>query len=126
MPEHRLVPGGLAAIEGLRVEIAYAETEASALDAFDAGGVEMVILDYHLRQGNGLRCLEEIRRRDASVPIIAISGVATPEIAADLVQAGADDYIGKRDLTSDLLARGMRDALERADAWKRRAATNQA
>jgi DNA-binding response OmpR family regulator len=98
----------------------YADTEQSALDEFERGGVELVILDYHLREGNGLHCLHELRGRDKIVPIIAISGVATAEIAADLLQAGADDYIGKRDLTSEKLAHILREALVRADVWRQR------
>jgi DNA-binding response OmpR family regulator len=116
----------LAAIKDLRFEILYADAEESALNAFDGGGVEFVILDYHLTQGNGLHCLEELRRRDLVVPIIAVSGVATDEIAADLLQAGADDYIGKRELTSELLGRTLRTALERADIWRRRNAEHRA
>ena len=110
----------LAAMDDFHFEILYADAEDAALDVFDGGGVEFVIVDYHLRHGNGLHCLEELRRRDQVVPIIAVSGVATDEIAAALVQAGADDYLGKRDLTSGVLARSMRDALARADVWRRR------
>ena len=54
------------------------------------------------------------------MPIIAISGVATPEIAAELLQVGADDFISKKDLSGDVLARSVREALARADAWRRR------
>jgi DNA-binding response OmpR family regulator len=117
--QRRLLAHHLAAMNDLQFELVYADGEESALRVFD-GGVEMVILDYHLRQGNGLHCLEELRRRDQIVPIIAISGVATAEIAADLLQAGADDYIAKRDLTSGALATVMREALTRADVWRQR------
>jgi DNA-binding response OmpR family regulator len=87
---------------------------------FDTCGVEFVILDYRLRQGNGLHCLKELRRRDQIVPIIAISGFATPEIADDLLQAGADDYITKRELTGGELAHRVRAAVARADASRER------
>jgi DNA-binding response OmpR family regulator len=118
--QRRLLAHHLTAINDFQFEIVYADAEASALDVFDRGGVELVILDYHLREGNGLHCLEELRRRDQIVAIIAISGVATAEIAADLLQAGADDYIGKRDLTSSVLAPILRQALARADVWRGR------
>jgi DNA-binding response OmpR family regulator len=118
--QRRLFAHHLAAINDFHFEILYADAEESALDLFDSGGVELVILDYHLQQGNGLNCLEELRRRDQIVPIIAISGIATDEIAAALVQAGADDYLCKRDLTSGVLDRSMLAALARADAWRKR------
>jgi DNA-binding response OmpR family regulator len=122
--QRRLLEHHLKAINEFQFETLYADTEESALDGFDHGGVELVILDYHLREGNGLHCLNELRRRDQIVPIIAISGVATAEIAADLLQAGADDYIGKRDLTSEILARILREALVRADVWRKRNVRN--
>lgn len=120
MVQRRILAHHLATLDEYRFEIRYAETESAAIDEFDLGGVECVVLDYHLRQGNGLHCLEELRRRDQVVPIIAVSGVATPEIAAELLQAGADDYIGKRDLTSGVLARSLRDTLTRAEAVRQR------
>ena len=110
----------LRSMDEFRFEIHYADAEEAALDVFQTGGFEFVILDYNLRQGNGLHCLEELRRRDPVVPIIAISGIATDEIAADLVQAGADDYISKRELVSSVLACSMRAALGRAKAWRQR------
>ena len=120
--QRRLLAHHLARMTDLQFDIRYAEAEQAALDTFDEGGVEFVIVDYHLRKGDGLHCLEELRRRDEVVPIIAVSGVATEEIASDLLQAGADDYIGKRDLTSDVLSRSLRDALARADACRPRVA----
>ena len=122
--QRRLLAHHLASMNDLQFDIRYAEAEQAALDAFDEGGVELVIVDYHLSRGDGLHCLEELRRRDEVVPIIAVSGVATDEIASDLLQAGADDYIGKRDLTSDLLSRSLRDALARADACRPRVAAH--
>ncbi len=112
----------LQAINDLHFEIYYADAEQAALDLFQGGGMDFVILDYNLREGNGLHCLEELRQLDPIVPIIAISGQATEEIATELVQAGADDYIRKQDLESVLLARSMKTALDRADAWRRRSA----
>ncbi len=118
--QRHLLTHHLGSMNDLRFEIHYAEAEGEALDVFKTIGVEIVILDYNLRQGNGLHCLQTMRRRDPIVPIIAISGVATADIVNDLVQAGADDYFNKRELTSAALARSMRAALTRADAWKNR------
>ncbi len=118
--QRRLIAHHLRTLDEFDFEIHYADAEAAALDVFRTGGVEFVILDYNLRQGDGLHCLEQMRNRDPVVPIIAISGAATAEIAAELVQAGADDYISKRELTSGKLARSLREALGRADAWRQR------
>ncbi len=54
------------------------ESEDEAVDTFRSGGVDLVILDYQLAQGNGLSCLRQLRQLDPLVPVIALSGVATP------------------------------------------------
>jgi DNA-binding response OmpR family regulator len=120
LSQRRLLAHHLKTLTDFDFEILYADAEESALAMFVGNGVQLIILDYYLKQGNGLHCLEELRRRDQIVPIIAISGLATAEIAADLLQAGADDYIGKSDLTSNVLARILREALARADVWRNR------
>jgi DNA-binding NarL/FixJ family response regulator len=112
----------LRAMSDFLFDIHYADAEEGALEVFRSGGVEFVILDYNLRQGNGLHCLKNLRHRDPVVPIIALSGVTSTQIITDLVQAGADDFISKRALTSRVLAESLRDALERADACRQRTA----
>ena len=62
-------------------------------------------------EGDGLHCLKELRRRDAKVPIIAISGAASAKIARELVECGADDYLNKSDLSGRLLAKSVREVL---------------
>ena len=81
----------------------------------------MVVLDYHLVRGNGLSCLRRLRQLDPIVPVIALSGKATPEIAAELLQAGADNYLSKTDLAAEMLTGCVKDALVRADAWRKHA-----
>jgi DNA-binding response OmpR family regulator len=61
-----------------------------------------------------------LRELDPVIGIIAISGVATAELAAELVRVGADDYFDKRDLTSGKLARSVRAILRRTDTVRRR------
>ncbi len=119
--QHRFVVHHLKALEPLAFEPHRAESEDAALGAFRQGGFDFVILDYHLTQGNGLDCLRRLRQLDPIVPIIAISGAASAEIAAELLVGGADDYISRKDLSSRVLAQSVSSALARADAWRQRA-----
>ena len=63
--------------------------------------------------------MKELRRRDSNVPVITVSGTASPQIARELIECGADDYLDKKDLASDILARSVREVLARWDAWRR-------
>jgi len=96
------------------------ESEDEAVSAFQRGGVDLVILDYQLAQGDGLNCLRQLRRLDAIVPVIAVSGTATPAIAAELIEAGADDYLSKESMDKTTLAESMESALTRAKGVRAR------
>jgi two-component system, chemotaxis family, chemotaxis protein CheY len=117
---HRLVAGLLAKVDGCAFAITVAETEEDAFRAFQSDPAEMVIIDYHLEQGNGLSCLRSLRAIDPAVPILAISGTANAEIAAELLEEGADDFIDKSGLSVKVLEKSVLTALRRADICKQR------
>jgi hypothetical protein len=54
------------------------------------------------------------------VPIVAISGMASPEIAAELLQGGADDDIDKAEVSSRRLAENLGWLLARTAASRDR------
>ncbi len=118
--QRRLMSAHLGKLADLQFDVTAVESEDEALTKV-TGGFDMVLLDYHLTEGNGLNCLKRVRQVDSHVPIIAISGVATPEIAAELLEAGADDYFSKDGFEPEVFSRSVRAALARADAWKARA-----
>lgn len=110
----------LAGIKGFRCSVTPAASEAGAVELFRKGGFDVVLLDYHLEQGNGLACLRQLRALDPVVPIVVLSGVAPPQVAAELLEAGADDFLSKENLSGDRLARSLKAAVERADAIRQR------
>ena len=118
MLPRRILAEQLAAVSEYRFAITCVATEDEAVREFSRGGVDGVILDYHLAEGDGLSCLRQLRQLDPIVPIIAASGEATPEIAAELLRVGADDYISKTELLSGAITRSLCAALARADALK--------
>ena len=120
LAQHRFVTHHLASIGEYRFDIRRAESEDAALDEFNGGGVDFVILDYHLTSGQRPELPGEAPPARPDRADHRRLGVATPEIAAELLQVGADDFISKKDLSGDVLARSVRDALARADAWRRR------
>jgi CheY-like chemotaxis protein len=118
--QQALVAHQLAALPDYRFEIAVATSEDEALAMFLGGGFELVILDYQLIQGDGLSCLRQIRQIDPMVPIIAVSATATDEIAANLISAGADDYLAKQTVDGKILGQSVRNVLTRAQAFRAR------
>jgi DNA-binding response OmpR family regulator len=118
--QQELVAHRLASLADYQFSIKAVSSEDAAVDAFSHDAYDLVILDYHLTQGVGLNCLRRIRRIDSIVPVIAVSGVATSEIAARLIEAGADDYLDKQTLDSQTLGRSARNVLIRAQAFQSR------
>lgn len=105
--------------------IACAPTVVAARAQFEravaGGGFELVLADYSLPGYTGLEALEHVRRRDALLPFILLSGALGEERAVDALRAGATDYVLK-----DRLARlpsAVRRALEERRARERHLAT---
>ncbi len=110
----------LKAIPEYDVAITVATSELDAVNRFAEGDFDLIILDYNLEAGDGLSCLKTIRQCDAMIPVIALSGSATNEIAAELITAGADDYLVKSGLTPRNLEQSVRNVLTRAKAFRQR------
>ncbi|MBV9074620.1 MAG: sigma-54-dependent Fis family transcriptional regulator [Acidobacteria bacterium] len=83
----------LLAIEGYSVEVAASAEEGLAMLA--ATPRDLVLLDFALPDRNGIEVLDEIRQRDASLPVIMITAYGTVENAVKAIQAGATNFIQK-------------------------------
>ena len=75
---------------------AAADSDA-ALDAFAARRPSLVLLDVWLQGSrlDGLELLEEIKRRDNTVPVLVISGHGNIDTAVAAIRKGAVDFIEK-------------------------------
>jgi two-component system KDP operon response regulator KdpE len=89
-----------------------AGTGREGLDIAAAERPQLIVLDLGLPDGDGAAICREIRSW-SSVPIIVLSARHSPQEKADLLDAGADDYITKPFSTIELQAR-LRAALRRA------------
>ncbi|WP_194727240.1 sigma-54-dependent transcriptional regulator [Noviherbaspirillum malthae] len=63
---------------------------------------DVVLLDYHLPESNGLQVLKEIRKRRSDVKVIMLTGHGNVEIAVQAMKLGADDYLSKPVALSEL------------------------
>jgi pilus assembly protein CpaE len=111
----------LGALPDLPCSVQTAVSEQEAVERFQKGQFDVVLLDYHLAEGNGLSCLRRLRQLDPVVPILAVSGQATPQVAAALLEAGADDFLSKEGLSAAEVERSLCPAVERAARLGRQA-----
>lgn len=110
----RMLLNFLKGMSEFAFDTSFAESENAAVELFEKGGFDFIILDYQLEEGNGLSCLKKMRKIDPVVPIVALSGTASEEVAAELIAARADDYLSKSDLNKEVLEKSIRDALVRS------------
>jgi two-component system, NtrC family, response regulator AtoC len=68
----------------------------------------LITLDYSLPDAKGGEVLEKIRKFDANIPVIIISGQKDITTAIELLKNGASDYLIKDDNTKDLLLNAVR------------------
>src|SRR5206468_12415592 len=78
--------------EGYRV--VEAETAAGALAKHDEG-VDLVLLDYRLPDGDGLSVLKRIKERDSDTLIIMLTAYASVDAAVDAMKHGAYHFANK-------------------------------
>jgi DNA-binding response OmpR family regulator len=93
------------------------ETMAEALEQSHMGGVDAYVMDTRLPDGDGIDLCRRIRLLDACTPIIFYSAAAGESQRAEALAAGAQDYIVKPALPSEVatvLARHLPEARARA------------
>lgn len=97
--------------DGYRVLGASTAAEAKASLARDA--VDLVLLDLHLPDSDGLELLAELGREFDDLPVIVITGHGNIDSAVEATRLGAYDYLEKPLSLSRVLLT-VRHALERA------------
>lgn len=78
---------------------------ASGLEAFRKAPPSLVVLDLRLPGMPGRDVCREIKRQNASVPIIVLSAITDVTDKVLLLELGADDYVTKPFSPRELLAR---------------------
>jgi signal transduction histidine kinase len=109
--------GGLE-VASTRVE-SRAEFEAALGQPWD-----LVLSDYNLPGFTGIEALQIVRRHDADLPFVLVSGEIGEETAVDAMRNGAGDYLLKNNLAR--LAPAVEQAIGAAEARRARAVADRA
>jgi PAS domain S-box-containing protein len=96
--------------DGYRVEVA--ATGREGLAAYDDALHDLVIIDYHLPDCDGLQVLERLVDRGVAAPLIIATGAGSEEVAVRAMKLGAADYINKE--TDDKFFRLLPPLIERS------------
>src|SRR4051794_20989256 len=92
------------AFRGGDVTLRSAGTAADALEQIGRDRPDVVVLDVHLPDAEGLETFHRIRAIDARIPVILITGHGTTDLAIEAIKEGAYEYLLKPLELSELLA----------------------
>ncbi|MBX2995814.1 MAG: response regulator transcription factor [Bdellovibrionaceae bacterium] len=67
--------------------------------------IDVILMDRLLGHVDTKQFLPQIRQKWESAPIVILSAISTPNERTDLLNLGADDYLGKPFSTQELIAR---------------------
>lgn len=105
--DHALVREGLGQVlAGIypRLELLHAGTGAGAIDMLlPHRDIDLVLLDYHLPDMNGLEVLRQMGRIQPALVVLMISGSTTLQLIQLALKNGAAGFVTKSGNTEDLL-----------------------
>ncbi|MCX6353426.1 MAG: ATP-binding protein [Candidatus Aureabacteria bacterium] len=93
--------------------IVHADRLEHALHLLSQDRVDAIVLDINLPDSHGLNGLERISEQEPHIPVIVLTGLSDEEIGIEAMQRGAENYLVKGMVDTDLLVRSIRYAIER-------------
>jgi len=114
----RLIKEMLSESTAVRFELVHVKRLGEARESLARAreGFDIIVLDLSLPDGYGLDTFVQTHIAAPGIPIVIMSGLGDEELAIKAVQEGAQDYLIKGQVDSDLLVRSMRYAIERKQA----------
>jgi len=102
--DHSVVRDGLRAIlTGMGFEdIREASSAGGAMELVRSLDFDLVIQDLNMPGTDGIELMGQIRRHDATIPVLVLSMYPEQQYAARVMRAGASGYVGKDSIPGEL------------------------
>ncbi|MDB9517792.1 EAL domain-containing protein [Roseofilum reptotaenium CS-1145] len=111
--EARLLQERLKQAPSMEVELTHVSRLSEALNQLEEQVFKIILLDLSLPDAQGLESLNPLMEKVPDVPIIVLTNNTDSALAVEAVRQGAQDYLIKRQLNTELLTRSLRYAIER-------------
>jgi PAS domain S-box-containing protein/putative nucleotidyltransferase with HDIG domain len=106
----------LSRAHGPQFELESVDRLAAGLLRLATNNIGVVLLDLDLPDSQGFDTFAKAYAQAPRVPIVVMSSRTDEELAIKTVQEGAQDYLSRDQITSDVLVRAIRYAIERKRA----------
>ena len=97
----------------LPCEVSCANRLSEALALLAGERFDIVLLDLGLPDSSGLETFRSLRHLAARLPIIVLTGNSDERVGLEAIREGAQDYLVKGHVDSNLLARSIKYSVER-------------
>jgi signal transduction histidine kinase len=94
-------------------QLEWADKLQTGMERLNHKGVDLVLMDLSLPDGYGLDALVQLHAKHFKVPIVILTALDDESVARMVIRRGAQDYIVKEQISSDVLHRVIRYAIER-------------
>ena len=81
-----------------------AKTGREAIELAERCKPDVVVLDYHMPDLDGLTAARELKKRVPSTELVIFSGERSEQVVRDLFEAGVKSFIQKTDIAGSLVA----------------------
>jgi diguanylate cyclase (GGDEF)-like protein len=112
MIDTRMVQKILSAIPVYHIDCDHAPSINSALTSLKQQDYDIILLDMRLPDGFGLELIKAVKEIAPEKPIVILSGVSDMDLTLKAVQYGAQEYLVKDELNSNILMRSIRYAMD--------------
>ena len=101
-------------IKGYNFNVEWRYDYKSAMQDVCKKKYDLYLVDYYLGAKTGLDFIKEAFEKKCDEPIIILTGRAAPELDAEVMHAGAVDYLIKGEMDTEKLERCIRHVIEKS------------
>jgi signal transduction histidine kinase len=109
----------LAEVDETQWQVVHVDRLKDALNCLSDSHFDVVLLDLSLPDKQGVSTVAQTHQAVPDLPILVLTGLNDRIIALEALREGAQDYLVKGKIDSDLLVRAIRYAIERTHILKR-------
>ncbi|MBH8551883.1 hybrid sensor histidine kinase/response regulator [Nostocaceae cyanobacterium CENA357] len=125
LAEARLLQEFLKQAQSKEFTLVHVKRLQEALQELRQDTYDVILLDLTLPDSQGLSSLPPLIINAPSVPIVVLTNTNDEELAIEAVRQGAQDYLVKRQVNTDVLVRSVHYAIERKQVLETLRTVNQ-
>ncbi|MDB6055846.1 MAG: multi-sensor hybrid histidine kinase [Verrucomicrobiales bacterium] len=103
----------LGKVPEVAYDVTWVRSSTEGVKHLLSNSFDVCLLDNRVQGGTAVDFFRSIHSQGVSIPIIVLTGESEKGIDFELIQLGASDYLEKNSITSQLLHRSIRYAMER-------------